>query len=214
MKCNALLVEDSMLFRQALLNLLGRSPNITAEACASDRFARGPVDHRFDVILLDVVTWSSGTSRLADSIKTTAPLLPVLLLVNDDFLERHSGLVPSEICGFIQQTAEPKKLLEAIKVISGGAVWFERALFRKLAVRAAGRAAGRREISAKEADMLRLVVGGKTNKEIGVAMGYSERTVKAFVSRLFLKTGAPTRSALASFAIASGVVTDYQHPAQ
>jgi len=59
------------------------------------------------------------------------------------------------------------------------------------------RAAG---VTARELDVLRLIVGGQTNKDVAAALYLSPRTVEKHVERLLLKTGAPNRTALAALA--------------
>ena len=59
------------------------------------------------------------------------------------------------------------------------------------------RAAG---VTAREFDVLRLIAGGHTNREVAAALYLSPRTVEKHVERLLLKTGAPNRTALAALA--------------
>ena len=60
-------------------------------------------------------------------------------------------------------------------------------------------------LTAREADVLRLVASGRTNKEIAAALHLSERTVARHVSNIFIKVGVTTRTAAAAFAYENGV---------
>jgi DNA-binding CsgD family transcriptional regulator len=61
-------------------------------------------------------------------------------------------------------------------------------------------------LSAREAEVLRLVAEGRTNKDIAAALGLSQKTIARHVSNIFTKTGAPTRTAAAAFAYDHGIV--------
>ncbi|MGH2344543.1 MAG: response regulator transcription factor, partial [Chloroflexota bacterium] len=60
-------------------------------------------------------------------------------------------------------------------------------------------------LSAREAEVLRLVAAGKSNREIGAALYLSESTVAHHLTSIFTKTGADNRAAAAAFAIRHGL---------
>jgi DNA-binding CsgD family transcriptional regulator len=62
-------------------------------------------------------------------------------------------------------------------------------------------------LTPREADVLRLLAGGLTNKEIGAALVISEHTVARHVQNMLGKLSAPSRSALAAFAAEHGLVS-------
>jgi DNA-binding NarL/FixJ family response regulator len=62
------------------------------------------------------------------------------------------------------------------------------------------------EITARELEVLRLVVEGLGNRQIAVALGLSQRTVDAHVRNAMKKTKTASRTQLAVFALRSGVV--------
>ena len=55
-------------------------------------------------------------------------------------------------------------------------------------------------LTEREAEVLRLVAAGSTNKEIAVALHLSERTVARHLSNIFTKIGVTSRTAAAAFA--------------
>jgi len=59
-------------------------------------------------------------------------------------------------------------------------------------------------VTAREADVLRLVADGLTNREIGERLFLSHRTVEKHVERLLAKTGAQNRSQLVARAARRG----------
>lgn len=68
----------------------------------------------------------------------------------------------------------------------------------------ASMAAGHSPVSARELDVLRLLAGGATNREIATALTLSIRTVDRHVSNIFTKIGVTTRAAAAAWAVERG----------
>jgi DNA-binding CsgD family transcriptional regulator len=75
-----------------------------------------------------------------------------------------------------------------------------------VAAPAPARPGGRRGLTARELEVLRAVATGLTNKEIGVRLLVSERTVDRHVSNIFAKVGVGTRSAATAWAYENDVV--------
>ena len=67
--------------------------------------------------------------------------------------------------------------------------------------------AGRVTFTDREKEVLELLVAGRSNKEIGSALGIEERTVKAHVAKLMRKVGVQNRIALSVHAITHSLVT-------
>jgi DNA-binding NarL/FixJ family response regulator len=68
----------------------------------------------------------------------------------------------------------------------------------RLAGRPAGRPGG---LSEREAEVLRLVASGNTNRAIAATLGISERTVDRHVGNIFTKLGVSSRAAATAFAV-------------
>jgi DNA-binding NarL/FixJ family response regulator len=70
--------------------------------------------------------------------------------------------------------------------------------------------AGRVIFTEREKEVLELLVAGRSNKEIGSALGIVERTVKAHVAKLLRKIGVQNRIRLSVHAITQGLVTQHE----
>jgi DNA-binding CsgD family transcriptional regulator len=60
-------------------------------------------------------------------------------------------------------------------------------------------------LTARELEVLALVAGGRTNREIGAALFISEKTASVHVSRILAKLGARTRAQAAAMAVTLGL---------
>lgn len=209
-----LLVEDSALFRMALANTLFKQLGIKVVVCSSSSLAT-PKRIREDVVVIDAVTWSVGQRALVKAVENLSPASPVVLLGRKDLLVNHLEALQAGAVGFVKQTASTRVLVEAVRTVIKGKVWFERELFEEIYVqhRPTGKWHQGIRLNPREKQVLALVAVGMTNKEIGQRLALGERTIKAYISNLFRETGVANRSGLTSFAITHGLAQFAPHPA-
>jgi DNA-binding CsgD family transcriptional regulator len=70
----------------------------------------------------------------------------------------------------------------------------------------AGRANGVEALSAREIEVLELVAGGRSNRDIGEALGLSALTVKSHLARIARKLGTGDRAEMVLIALRAGVI--------
>ncbi len=204
MRTALLLVEDSALFRAALTNTLTRNRAIRVVACSSSSLLERNDLSSYDVVILDSITWAAGPDSLVQAAEAISKYAPVLLLGREEVVDSQLEALRKGAVGFVKQTASIKVLQKAIHAVSKGKIWLERDLFRKVTLTSA-KNPGRGRLRDRDEKILYLVAAGKTNKEIGAVLGFTERTIKAHVSDLFRTVGVPNRAGLAAYAIARGL---------
>jgi len=114
--------------------------------------------------------------------------------------------------GYVDEAAAPVEFVQAIRMVNQGSVWAPRRVlstFIERVTSSPGRIfpAGRVSFTDREKEVLELLVAGRSNKEIGSALGIEERTVKAHVAKLMRKVGVQNRIALSVHAITHSLVT-------
>ncbi len=114
--------------------------------------------------------------------------------------------------GYVDEAATPQEFVQAIRIVHQGSVWAPRrvlSIFIERVTSSPGRIfpAGRVTFTDREKEVLELLVAGRSNKEIGVALGIEERTVKAHVAKLMRKVGVQNRIALSVHAITHSMVS-------
>src|SRR5207253_3015444 len=88
--------------------------------------------------------------------------------------------------GYVDEAAPASEFVQAIRIVNQGSVWAPRrvlSLFIERVTSSPGRIfpAGRVTFTDREKEVLEMLVAGRSNKEIGAALGIEERTVKAHV---------------------------------
>ena len=110
--------------------------------------------------------------------------------------EQAADLIRSGISGIFMKHDSAALLIEGVRDVLAGKVWFDRELLQE-AVKTADRQEPKAErFTERERQVLSGVFEGLVNKEIADRIGVSESSVKATLQQLFSKTGVRTRSQL------------------
>ncbi len=179
-----LLVDDHAVVRKGLGLLLGMDDRfkVVAEVERGDEAEAAYAEHLPDVVLMDVrMPGKDGVEALA-AIRKDFPEAKVLMLTSYDLDEDVFRALDAGACGYLLKTVGHEELFEAILRVRGGG----RYLPRELADRVEGRNP-RAQLSPRELETLELMAKGLTNREIGVALGVTERTGKAHVEAILSK---------------------------
>jgi DNA-binding NarL/FixJ family response regulator len=112
--------------------------------------------------------------------------------------------------GYISETASSADFAKAIRIVNQGMIWAPRRVLATLVVRAANYFRESRLAQAtltdREKEVLKMLVAGRSNKEIAAPLGIEERTVKAHVAHLMRKLGAKNRIMLSVHAVTHSIV--------
>jgi DNA-binding NarL/FixJ family response regulator len=104
--------------------------------------------------------------------------------------------------GVFLQASPLEKLVAAVRMVAAGDAWMDRGLLRLVAEEQHSRAfVPYQLLTEREREVLRGVVNGESNREIGAATGSTEGAVKRTVYRLFEKTGMRSRVGLVRLAL-------------
>lgn len=103
--------------------------------------------------------------------------------------------------GYICKDVSPEELIKAIRTVAAGKKFIPADIAQILTENI-----GQEELTPTEANVLRMIVGGMSNKEIGFALDVSENTVKTHVKNIFGKIGVDDRTTAARVAIKRGLV--------
>jgi DNA-binding NarL/FixJ family response regulator len=146
-----------------------------------------------DVVLLDIrLGTESGLTLLTD---VPEPRPGVIVLTAYDYPQYADAALRLGASGFVLKTAPLAELLDAIRRVAAGGLAFS------VRPRAG---AGVAHLSERELDVVRLVVDGRSNDEIGARLGIGPKTVESHLRRLFERFDLASRTELATRALREG----------
>lgn len=105
--------------------------------------------------------------------------------------------------GYFQLTAEPAKLLKALRVVRDGDLWAPR---DAVALMSGESAAAEKLVSPMEAAILNLLEGGFSNKEIALRLEVAPVTVKSYLTKLYRRFGVRTRLELLAYSVSHHLI--------
>lgn len=201
-----LLVDDHEVVRAGLGALL--TLNAEFEVVGEAGTAAGAIEAaerlKPDVVLLDVRLPDGSGFEACRSLHQFTPPLKVIILTAFDDDEIVMQAIGSGAEGYLLKEIDEPGLVRAIKEVAEGRSILDPAVTRRVFNRVKEGSAGPKpgkldRLSAQERRVLELVAQGKTNKEIGLAMGLSDKTVKNYLSNLMEKLQMSRRSQAAAF---------------
>ncbi len=202
------LVESDPLRLIGLRALLESEPDLQiVSASLLEIASHGDID----VVLLGDRPGYNMADALSE-LKTMCPDLPIIVLgprTNDEVM---LNALVSGAKGYVFDGAPPGEFAQAIRVVSDDLVWAPRrvlSMFIELACAQRKRLllGGSDAITDREKEVLRMLVTGLSNKEIGAPLGIAERTVKAHIAKMMRKVGAHNRIELSIQAVARSLVS-------
>jgi DNA-binding NarL/FixJ family response regulator len=149
---------------------------------------------------------------LMASMKATRPDLRIIVTGSGIDEETILKAIAAGAKGYVDEAADAAEFVQAIRIVQQGSVWAPRrvlSMFIERVSSSPGRIFpnGRVTFTDREKEVLEMLVVGRSNKEIGSALGIEERTVKAHVAKLMRKVGVQNRIALSVHAITHSLVT-------
>lgn len=183
--------------------------SIIAEARTGDDAVRLAIEHRPDLVMLDVRMPDGDGLTALGRIKIELPNMPILMLSTYDNPTYLARSVALGACGYLLKTCDREQILESVRAgAKGDTVWTRDELRRVTGALSTPRAAGDVEISLtqRESEVLRQLALGLTNKEIAQALSISYETVKEHVQHILRKIGVSDRTQAAVWAVRKGLV--------
>jgi DNA-binding NarL/FixJ family response regulator len=206
-----LLVDDHTLFRESLRRLLESEPGVEISgdfASAEDALAAVREGLEFDAALVDYELEGTGGGNGLDLVQKVRSLRPDarVLMVTAGMGSGDLMRAVTELnTGIFLKTEPTVELMLAIQRTAKGERWISSRASLAL-IASGGLPAGperpvAEQLSARESGVLRGVLEGQSNKEIGAQLEMTESSVKAVLQKLFERAGVRSRSQLVRYAI-------------
>lgn len=203
---NVFVVDDHHLVRAGLIGLLESVAGIAVVGQAPDgahaleAIRRGQPD----VVLMDISMPGLDGITTTRALVGEFPELKIVALTSFADRTRVRDMLSAGAVGYLLKDCEPDQLIGAVLAAASGQVPLDPRVAGALLPDRAGPSDG---LSKREIDVLRLAAKGLANKQIGRALGISERTVKVHLGHVFRRIGVSDRTSAAVWAnehLASG----------
>lgn len=198
-----LIADDHPVVREGLRALLSRRPDmlVVGEAATARELIELHAKERPDVTLVDLrLPDEEGISALV-AIRRRSRDARVIVLTSFGAEEDVYRALRAGASAYLLKDAPREELIACVRAVHAGGSWISPAAAARLTARL-----GAPDLTPREQDVLRLVVGGRSNKEIGHELRIALGTVKAHVNRVFVKLGVRSRAEAVTAALRRGIV--------
>ncbi len=206
-KIRVLLADDHAVVRKGIRDFLEEDETLRVIGEANDGeealalIARDAPDVAVFDIQMPRLNGLDATRR----VKQEFPDVQILILTAYDDDPYLFAALQAGASGYLLKTSSAEELLHAVHAVVQGETALSPAVAKKLVRRAAGSAAAQDEIieplTDRELDVLRLAAQGLGNKQIGVALNISDRTVQGHLANIYGKFHVATRTEAVLFAV-------------
>ena len=207
-----LVVDDHILFRKGLVNLLSSQDDIEVAGEADSglealELARALMP---DVILMDISMPGCDGLEATRLIKAQMPYGKIVILTVSEAEADLFQAVKYGAQGYLLKSIEPEELFRLIRGVQCGEAPLSPLMAAKILDDfSAGRAqepAPEATLTSREREVLELLAGGATNRDMAIALAISENTVKNHLKNVLEKLHLQNRVQAAAYAVRQGIV--------
>ena len=210
-----LLADDHETVRAGLRLIVNAQPDMEVVGEASDGRAAIALAQELlpDIVVMDVSMPHLNGLKATEKLKQVCSQVKVLTLTrhtDDAYLQQ---LLRAGASGYVLKQSPPAELLHAIRAVAMGGKYLDPAVAGKLIGSYAGRTASLRvdaqgSLSDREAEVLRLIAWGHSNKEIAARMEISVKTVEAHKANAMKRLDMHSRIDIVRYALLQGWLQD------
>jgi DNA-binding NarL/FixJ family response regulator len=209
-----IVADDQSAVREGLVLLLGTLPGIVVAGQAADGNAAVDLvaSAAPQVVLMDLNMPGCDGVTATKRITADHPGTRVVVLTTYADDESIIGALQAGALGYLTKDATRAEIGRAVLAAAAGQAVLDPGVQQRLLSAAARAPAasepadvpGGTDLTPREADVLRLIAAGQSNREIARALFVSEATVKTHVNRIFAKTGSRDRAQALRYAYTHG----------
>ncbi|HEY0429999.1 MAG TPA: response regulator transcription factor [Pyrinomonadaceae bacterium] len=213
-KLRIVLAEDHLTVREGIKLLVNSQPDMEVIGEADNGSAAIKEVQKLapDIIVMDISMPELNGLKATRRLKQVCPNVKVLTLTrhtDDAYLQQ---LIEAGASGYVLKQSAPTELIRAIRIISEGNSYLDPALTNKLfggyASRSVLRGERKGDLTDREAEVLRMIAWGYSNKEIAAKMNISVKTVEAHKANAMRKLDIRSRIDIVRYAILQGWLQD------
>ncbi|HQZ27644.1 MAG: response regulator transcription factor [Verrucomicrobiales bacterium] len=193
-----MLVDDHLIVRRGLASLISDEADLVviAEANSGEEAIAMASMHRPDVIVLDLRLRDMSGIEVAEALRGHRILMLSSFMQEEDVRR----VFDAGIQGYLSKDKDSTELLKAIRAVGRGDRYISPEISLLLA-----KSEHSSHLTARELEILKLIAGGRANKQIGERLSLSENTVKNHVKSILAKLNAKDRTHAVTEALKRGL---------
>lgn len=214
-----LVADDHKLVRDGLkpfLHELDPSAEILDASNLDEAVAAAVKAEGLGLVLLDLMMPGMDGLKGLETLRAKVPNIPVVIVSGFSSRDHVVAAVQAGAAGFIPKTVSGSALVNALRLVLSGekylpsSTFFEESGAQMPSMQPAGPAkpvgvpAPFDKLSRREAEILLLLIEGRTNKEIAISLDLQEITIKVHLRNVYRKIGAANRAQAVRIAMSSG----------
>jgi len=202
-KIRLLVAEDHLVARVGVTTIVSMQPDmeVVAEASNGQQAVELYQQYRPDVALLDLRMPVMTGVEAAQAIRREDPHARMIALTTYGGDEDIRRALAAGVQAYLTKDVLHDELLKAIRAVYAGQTYLPAAMAAALAAQMP-----RPDLSAREVQVLELIVQGLANKQIAYSLGIAEHTVKNHVKSILSKLSVQDRTQAATAAIQRGII--------
>ena len=211
MTIRVLLADDHALVRAGLRSLLAamKEVEVVGEASSGEEALELAARERPDVVLMDIAMKGINGLETAARLRDRAPGVRVVILSMHSGEEYVLQALRAGAVGYLLKDAATGELELALRTVMRGESWLSPAVSRQVVegyVQRVGGDAAADVLTARQREVLKLVAGGKSTKEIAFMLNLSVKTVETHRAQIMERLGIRDVPGLVRYALRTGLV--------
>lgn len=204
------IADDHPLVINGIKNILPAYPHIrlTGSYCDGESLLAGLAQVEPDVLLLDIQLPDKTGDELAPLLRTRFPDLKILVVTNFDSPLYANTMFTKGVRGYILKTADNDTLIKAVETVWQGAIFLEAEMKERMqqaSYKVQKAMAAKSSLTAREKEIVQLIVNGFTNQQIAKQLFLSGKTVDNYRTNIMLKLDVNNVAALVKKALQTGI---------
>lgn len=207
-----MLADDHAIMRGGLKDLLAKASDFNLVCEASNGIElleilqqKLSTDDLPDILLTDLSMPGVGGIDLIERIRNLSPDLPILVLTMFNDALMASRIIKAGADGYLTKDSSPEELIAAVSKVAGGGKSIDPKLAEKILFQRADTDEPHHKLSAREFDVMRLILKGQTVNAIAEYLCISNKTVSTHKTTMLRKMGMTSTPELVRYAMAHGL---------
>lgn len=211
-----LLVEDQKVLRESLKIVLTQDPELEVIGCAANGSEAMLITEEKlpDIILMDIKMPVCDGIECTRLIKEKYSQIKIVILTTFDNDENVERALMYGADGYILKDIDPEEIIMIIKNTMKGLQVIHHNAYNKILKQIhvnkldSTDSSGNIDLNEREIEIIRLIIQGKSNKEIGASLFLSETRIKGLITKIYRKFNVEDRTQLVVYAMKNNIVND------